>query len=106
MKKKKPFIICTVQDKSGAVPLFPDRSIMVTGKEATTLHHLIKAGGKGITALEMSNTWALRLAAYVHRLRSLYSFNIDTVREEHEDGHHGRYILRDNLSVSQTNIEG
>ena len=64
----------------------------VTGKAAKTLLALLSTGQRGVTALELSNTWALRLAAYVHDLRKL-GLDIQMQREEHEDGWHGRYIL-------------
>lgn len=70
----------------------PVGRITVTGREAQTLTALIEAGSKGITALEMSS-WAYRLGAYVHRLRHDYGLDIETVREAHEGGSHGRYIL-------------
>ncbi len=65
----------------------------VNGKAAKTLHALTIASSRGITACEMSGTWAYRLAAYVHDLRQGYGMDIQTLREEHEDGWHGRYVL-------------
>jgi hypothetical protein len=53
---------------------------------------LIKAGGEGVTALELSN-WAYRLGAYVHTLRHDYGLTIETLREPHDGGWHGRYVL-------------
>ncbi len=68
------------------------KQYQVTGKCAQTLAALYSTGTRGITALEMSNTWALRLAAYVHDLRKL-GLDIQTLHEKHEGGWHGRYIL-------------
>lgn len=65
----------------------------VTAKPAQTLQMLLKTGSQGITALEMSNTWALRLAAYIYELRHKYGLEIVMQREEHEGGWHARYIL-------------
>lgn len=70
----------------------PAGRVTVTGREAQTLAALIEAGSKGITALAMSS-WAYRLGAYIHRLRHDYGLDIETVREAHEGGSHGRYIL-------------
>ena len=53
---------------------------------------LIKAGGKGVTAFELSS-WAYRLGAYVHTLRNDYGLAIETLREPHDGGWHGRYVL-------------
>jgi len=54
---------------------------------------LIRAGTKGVTALELSS-WAYRLGAYVHTLRHDYGLTIETLREPHDGGWHGRYVLR------------
>ena len=53
---------------------------------------LISAGSKGVTALELSS-WAYRLDAYVHTLRHAYGLAIETLREPHDGGWHGRYVL-------------
>ncbi len=53
---------------------------------------LINAGSKGVTALELSS-WAYRLGAYVHTLRHNYGLAIETLREPHDGGWHGRYVL-------------
>ena len=53
---------------------------------------LIKAGAEGVTALELSS-WAYRLGAYVHTLRHDYGLAIETLREPHKGGWHGRYVL-------------
>lgn len=53
---------------------------------------LINAGSQGITALEISS-WAYRLGAYVHILRHDYGLAIETLREPHDGGWHGRYVL-------------
>ena len=68
-------------------------SVTIRAKPAQTLMALLKKGSKGITSLEMSNTWALRLAAYVFELRHKYGLEIAMEREEHEGGWHARYIL-------------
>lgn len=61
-------------------------------QDRRTLLALVKADTKGVTALEMSS-WAYRLGAYVHRLRHDYGLAIETLREPHDGGWHGRYVL-------------
>ena len=65
----------------------------VKGQTAKALRALVEAGVTGVTALEVT-TWALRLAAYVHDLRKRHGLTIETLREGHEGGWHGRYVLR------------
>lgn len=63
------------------------------GREAETLIALINSGSHGITALEaFHGGWAVRLAAYVNNLRRM-GVDIRTIREAHEGGSHGRYML-------------
>lgn len=66
----------------------------VQGKTARTLLALIKASNRGITALELSNTWAVRLSAYIFNLRRNNGLDIETLEEPHPDGWHGRYVLK------------
>lgn len=65
------------------------------GKRAKTLLALAKCGAVGITALELSNTWALRLSEYISGLRHKMGLDIEMIKEPHdnEGGWHGRYIL-------------
>lgn len=72
----------------------------VAGKDAMTLEALLETGKSGITALELSNTWALRLGAYVHDLRKL-GLSIETIREPHDDmgGWHARYVLHSSVTI-------
>ena len=75
------------------------KSFSVSGKVAKTLKALVKAGRKGVTALELSNTWALRLGHYVFVLRREHGLAIITRREEHDGGWHGRYELLDTVEI-------
>tara|TARA_B100000508_G_C11404502_1_gene250038 strand:- start:500 stop:886 length:387 start_codon:yes stop_codon:yes gene_type:complete len=69
------------------------RKILVGGKRNNqALLALIYAEERGVTAAGVS-TWALRLAAYVHNLRQDYGVEIQTLKEPHQDGWHGRYVL-------------
>lgn len=65
----------------------------VAGQTARALLALVKAGPRGVTALEVSS-WALRFAAYTFELRHDHHLDIETVREEHDGGWHGRHVLR------------
>lgn len=67
-------------------------SHIVTGRQAQTILWLATKGKKGVSALEMSS-WALRLAAYVHILKSKHDLQIVTQREKHDGGTHARYVL-------------
>ena len=75
------------------------REIEVTGARfIQTLRALTEAGPKGVTALEMSS-WALRLAHYIHILRTRHGLNIETRTEPHEGGTHGRYFLKTSIEL-------
>lgn len=72
-----------------------------TGRTAETLLSLIEAGPRGITSLEAFQAgWAVRLAAYVHRLRSDCGLAIETRLEPHHGGSHGRYVLTSLVEVT------
>ena len=78
----------------------PAGEFSVAGKDAMALEALIEAQKCGVIALELSNTWALRLGAYVHRLRG-HGLDIETVREPHDDigGWHARYVLNSPVNI-------
>ena len=78
----------------------PDGAFTVSGQVAKALAALLSAGAAGVTALEV-NSWAYRLGAYVHTLRHRYGLVIETVRELHEGGWHGRYVLRSPVSIGE-----
>ena len=61
-------------------------------QQRRALAALISAGSQGVTALEISS-WAYQLGAYVHTLRHDYGLAIETLREPHDGGWHGRYVL-------------
>jgi hypothetical protein len=69
-----------------------EQPVTVKGQVAKTLVAMVKAGNTGITALDC-DTWAFRLAAYCHKLRHLIGLQIETRRERHPGGNHGRYVL-------------
>ena len=78
----------------------PDGAFTVSGQVAKALAALSSAGAAGVTALEV-NSWAYRLGAYVHTLRHDYGLAIETQREAHEGGWHGRYVLRSPVSIGE-----
>lgn len=73
------------------------RIVTVKGQYARTLRALIDAGPKGVTALEVSKSWALRLSHYVFILRREHGLPIRLEWEAHDGaagpGKHGRYYL-------------
>jgi hypothetical protein len=84
-----PFV---VTDADGS-----DRDLVLIGQYARTLRALIDSGAKGMTALDVSNTWAMRLGHYVWVLRHRDGLSITTTWEAHDGaagpGRHGRYTL-------------
>jgi hypothetical protein len=88
--------------------IVPDgRAFTVTGRPAETLLSLVEAGPRGITSLEAFQAgWAVRLAAYIHRLRSERGLDIETRREPHPGGSHGRYILHSPVEVTERSDAG
>jgi hypothetical protein len=73
-------------------------SFKICGQNCKTLIALIEAKEKGITALEVSS-WAFRLAAYIHILRSQFNLEISTTDESHKNGFHARYHLLDEVKI-------
>jgi hypothetical protein len=69
------------------------RRFEVRGQTAKALAALIDAGERGVTALDVS-TWAYRFAAYCFDLRTKHGLEIQTLREDHPGGWHGRHVLR------------
>ena len=83
-----------------AVALAPegDRLFVVRGQTAKALIALVNSGDRGVTALEAA-TWAYRLAAYTHDLRTRYGLAIRTEREDHPGGWHGRHVLETPVTI-------
>lgn len=85
-----------------AVVTGPDdttRPLIVTGRLAWALGHLIEAGNKGCTPLDYPGP---RWSAYVHKLRTDSGLDIETVHEQHEGpypGTHARYVLRSQVDL-------
>ena len=75
-----------------------DRQIVVRGQTGKALSALVSSGDRGVTALEAAS-WAYRLAAYCHELRTRYGLTIRTEREEHPGGWHGRHVLETPVQI-------
>ena len=75
-----------------------EHQFAAVGQTARALLVLIEAGERGVTALECGG-WAFRLAAYCHELRHRYGLDIETRRESHPGGWHGRHVLRTPVEV-------
>lgn len=86
----------------------PDgRHISVIGRPAEALRSLVEAGPRGITSLEAFQAgWAVRLAAYIHRLRSECGLVIETKREPHQGGSHARYVLHTPVELTERSDVG
>ncbi len=96
ISKQKPCVKAIVYDAQ------TQRTIKVRGKPARVLKALVFNGSKGVTALELSNTWAVRLSEYISVLRHDYGLEIETVKESHYDGWHGRYMLHSYVEIILT----
>lgn len=70
----------------------------VRGQTARSLKALVDAGERGVTALEVT-CWALRFSAYCFDLRHKHGLVIDTIREPHQGGWHGRHVLRSLVEI-------
>lgn len=93
-KRHGPFTTYFVT--SGGGEQFPVR---VNGRDRWALERLRAAGLEGCTAISQP---APRWSAYVFNLREL-GIEIETVHEPHGGdypGHHARYVLRSDVSVS------
>ncbi len=76
----------------------PNGPFTVRGQTGKSLRALVNAGDKGVTALEVT-CWALRFAAYCHDLRHKHGLTIETLREDHDGGWHGRHVLRSPVTI-------
>ena len=81
---KRQTLRAVVVTANADYPLLSERrSIEVTGARfIQTLWALTEAGPKGVTALEMSS-WALRLAHYIHILRTKYGLSLHSPTDPH-----------------------
>lgn len=76
----------------------PDSVRQICGRDAETLLMLVQRGAKGVTAYDFAGGPPFRLSAYVKNLRDA-GLEIETKREPHDCGFHGRYVLHTPLTV-------
>ena len=98
---KKPNINKKISAKFKLIKNDQEIYSTLIGQQAKTLIALIEAKENGITALSISS-WALRLASYIHILRSKYNLDISTINEPHEGGNHGKYHLHNQIEILET----
>ena len=71
----------------------------VTGQEAHTLALLVEKGAAGVTAYDFRGGPPFRLPAYTHSLIRRHHLAIETRREAHDGGWHGRFVLHTPLEI-------
>jgi len=76
----------------------PSGRFKVSGQTARALLALVAAMKKGVTALDVSS-WAYRFSAYCFDLRHKHGLAIETLREPHEGGWHGRHVLHSLVTI-------
>ncbi len=85
----------------GAYPNEPGSNLPIapTGRDLWALTELVNAGNRGCTPIDNP---APRWSAYVHKLRSVYGVEIETVHEAHGGnfaGTHARYVLHSHVTL-------
>jgi hypothetical protein len=76
------------------------RTITPAGRDAWALGELITAGAAGCTPITHVGP---RWSGYVHKLRHVYSLNVETIDEQHGGqfaGRHARYVLRSRVEFA------
>lgn len=73
------------------------KRLTVSGRIAETLGLLVRRGPNGVVAFDFPGGPAFRLAAYIHSLREL-GLVIETKRDAHAGGTHGRYVLHSKVT--------
>lgn len=73
-------------------------SFNVRGQSAKALTALVAAGDAGVTALDVAS-WAFRFSACCFTLRRKHGLVIETLREDHAGGWHGRHVLRSPVAI-------
>jgi hypothetical protein len=83
-----------IRDDGGA-------TFIVLGQTTKAIRALVLAGKQGVTAQEVA-TWAYRFAAYCHCPRK-HGLDIETLREDHDGGWHGRHVLHTAVRLEPVN---
>jgi hypothetical protein len=73
---------------------------IVTGQEARTLALLVEKGVQGVVAYDFQGGPPFRLPAYTHNLIRHHRLIIETRREAHDGGWHGRFVLHTPVEIS------
>jgi len=89
-----------VKARRAIAAIGPHGLFHVTGQVAKALEALVARGAAGVTSLEVAS-WAYRLGAYVHNLRHDYGLAIETVREPHDGGWRGRFVLQSVVTIAE-----
>lgn len=92
-RRSYPIILFSFGDEGSAAR-------RVAGRDAETLLVLVRRAEKGVTAFDFVGGPAFRLAAYIGRLRKT-GLDIKTLREAHDCGSHGRYVLRTPVEIHE-----
>ena len=73
--------------------------VTVRGQEARTLLLLVAKGSAGIVAFDFRGGPPFRLPAYTWALGRKFGLVIETRRELHEGGWHGRFVLHTPVEI-------
>ena len=80
--------------------ILPDGSpFTVQGQEARTLLLLVEKGNRGVVAYDFTGGPPFRLPAYTWALMKKHGLVIETVREQHPGGWHGRFVLHSEVEL-------
>ena len=75
-----------------------DEEITIIGKKARLLKMLYDNRDEGITALDVV-PWICGISCYLYDLRHIHGLNIETTKEPHVGGYHGRYRLKSGINI-------
>jgi hypothetical protein len=73
------------------------------GQEAKTLLLLTEKSTAGVVAYDFTGGPPFRLPAYTWALMRNHGLNIETLREQHEGGWHGRFVLHTPVEIVAVN---
>jgi hypothetical protein len=76
------------------------RTITPAGRDAWALGELITADAAGCTPIDNPGP---RWSGYIHKLRTVYGLNVETITEMHGGeyaGKHARYVLRSRVAFA------
>jgi hypothetical protein len=80
--------------------IVPDgMSFTASGQEAKTLLLLVEKGKTGVVAYDFRGGPPFRLPAYTWALMRRHGLIIETVREKHDGGWHGRFVLHTPVEI-------